>query len=143
MNEEQGCLVAHAQESLKKLNDWADLLALPELLQKIKQVLNLEAILYLQENGVAKFANVKKLIGLGQEYCIARQGTLASWLEHVADLRKAQARETAANLPAKDAVQIMTIHKSKGLEFPVVFFLLCHIIELDILSCLILKIHMR
>ena len=81
----------------------------------------MEAVLLLQENGVAKYANVKKLIGLAQEHCVAKQGTLTSWLEYVAALRKAQARETAANVHAADAVTIMTIHKSKGLEFDTVY----------------------
>lgn len=117
----QADLVKAARKRLSYLRDVAALLALPELLEKIMQVLRLEAVLYMQENGIAKFANVKKLVGLAQEHCASKQGTLTSWLEYVAALRKAQARETAANLHAADAVTIMTIHKSKGLEFDTVY----------------------
>ena len=117
----QVLLVEEARRKLSYLREVASLLALPDLLEKIMQVLHLEAVLYMQENGVAKCANVKKLIGLAQEYCAAKQGTLTSWLEYVAALRKAQARETAANVHAADAVTIMTIHKSKGLEFDTVY----------------------
>ena len=116
-----GKLLESAKEKLAYLREAASLLALPELLEKIMQVLRLEVVLYMQENGVAKFANVKKLISLAQEHCASKQGTLASWLEYVAALRKAQARETAANLHVADAVTIMTIHKSKGLEFDTVY----------------------
>ena len=116
-----GKLLESAKEKLAYLREAASLLALPELLEKIMQVLRLEVVLYMQENGVAKFANVKKLVGLAQEHCASKQGTLTSWLEYVAALRKAQARETAANLHVADAVTIMTIHKSKGLEFNTVY----------------------
>ena len=116
-----GKLLESAKEKLAYLREVASLLALPELLERIMQVLRLEVVLYMQENGVAKFANVKKLIGLAQEHCASKQGTLTSWLEYVAALRKAQARETAANLHVADAVTIMTIHKSKGLEFDTVY----------------------
>ena len=114
-------LVEEARRKLSYLREVASLLALPDLLEKIMQVLHLEAVLLLQENGVAKYANVKKLIGLAQEHCATKLGTLTSWLEYVAALRKAQARETAANVHAADAVTIMTIHKSKGLEFDTVY----------------------
>ena len=113
--------VKYAQETLGYLRECATVLALPDLLQKIMQTLNLEAVLYLQENGAAKLANVKKLLRLAQEYCSVKQGSLTSWLEYVDALRKAQARETAANLNVADAVTIMTIHKSKGLEFDTVY----------------------
>lgn len=121
MPKEHHLLVLYAQKRLGRLREWAKVLALPELLQKIMQVLNLQAVLYLQDNGVAKLANVKKLIRLAQEHCSNKQGSLATWLEYVDALRKAQARETAANVHAEDAVTIMTIHKSKGLEFSTVF----------------------
>lgn len=121
LKDENQELMKYAQVTLENLRNEAMLLALPELLQKIMCTLNLDAVLYLQDNGAAKQANVKKLLGLAQEYCTAKQGTLASWLEQIANLRKAEARETAANLPVADAVTIMTIHKSKGLEFDIVY----------------------
>ncbi len=118
---EQGFKIKYAQENLAHLRQVAALVALPELMQEIVERLRLEAVLYLQVNGAAMLANVKKLVRLAQEYSAAKQGTLTSWLEHIADLRKAEARETAANLPAADAVTIMTIHKSKGLEYDTVY----------------------
>lgn len=121
VNKEQALLIANAQNKLLALYNSASFLALPELLERVMQQLNLEAILSLQDNGTAKLANVKKLLSLAQEYCSAKQESLASWLEYVAALRQANARETAANVQAEDAVEIMTIHKSKGLEFENVY----------------------
>ena len=96
-------------------------MALPELWQRIWQALAVDAVLSIQEHGANKLANVQKLCQLSLEYSMQNQGTLTDWLDYVQRLRSAEARETTANLDAADAVQIMTIHKSKGLEFGTVF----------------------
>ena len=63
--------------------------------------------------------SVEYLLELIKQYCIGKNHDLHRfidwWKEHKHKLSAA-----AANNP--DAVQIMTIHKSKGLEFPVVIF---------------------
>lgn len=122
--EEQQRLARRSAEILKELRQCAASLALPELLEEVRQRLNIDAVLSLQQGGAAKLANAQKLWQLASEYSASHQGTegtLAGWLEYVEQLRMQKARETAANLNASDAVTIMTIHKSKGLEFPVVF----------------------
>lgn len=122
--EEQQRLASRSAEILKDLRQCAASLALPELLEEVRQRLNIDAVLSLQQGGAAKLANAQKLWRLASEYSASHQGTegtLAGWLEYVEQLRMQKARETAANLNASDAVTIMTIHKSKGLEFPVVF----------------------
>ena len=45
---------------------------------------------------------------------------LAEWLQNVNDLRASSSKEPAATVQADDALQIMTIHNSKGLEFDLV-----------------------
>lgn len=117
----QGQLVLRAAKLLRELRAYAALAALPELWQKLWQVLAVDAVLSLQQHGAAKLANALKLRQLAEEYCAVRQGTLSDWLDYVERVRKAQARETAANVENTDAVQIMTMHKSKGLEFKTVF----------------------
>ena len=121
LSKERRMLLSNCKKVLQELRNAAELEALPDLLEHIAQAFDIEALHYLQENGAAKLANVKKFIRLANEYCSAKQGTLTTWLEYVDALRKAQARETAANLYAEDAVTIMTIHKSKGLEFSTVY----------------------
>lgn len=119
--EEQCSLVSRAAKILQTLRKQATLLALPELWQGVWDELTVDAVLSLQEHGANKLANVKKLRQLALEYSMQRNATLADWLDYVKRLRGAKARETTANLDAADAVQIMTIHKSKGLEFGTVF----------------------
>lgn len=117
---EQGRLLARAAQCLRELRSAAALLALPELWQRLWSTLSVDAVLSRQERGASKLANGKKLRQLAEEYSATRQGTLSDWLAYVERVRKAEARETAANLDAADAVQVLTIHKSKGLEFKTV-----------------------
>lgn len=118
---EQGALVQRAAQVLQTLRSVAQLAALPELWQQLWQLLAVDAVLPLQEHGAAKLANAQKLRRLAQEYCAAQRASLGAWLEYTQRVRAAEARETAANLNNAAAVSIMTIHKSKGLEFKAVF----------------------
>ena len=107
---------------LQKLRQCAAVMPLPELLHDIVERLQLEPLLAAQEFGMEKLANLKKLVALAEAFTIEKHGTLADYLLHLQQLRAAGAREAAAaDMAGSAAVTIMTIHKSKGLEFPVVF----------------------
>lgn len=125
-SKEQQTLISRAAQKLALLRMEASLLALPELWQLLWRELSVDAVLSLQEHGPNKLANAQKLGSLAQDYCVHQGGTLSQWLEYVRRLRAAEARETAANLGSTDAVKIMTIHKSKGLEFSTVFLPFLH-----------------
>lgn len=113
-------LAMHAAERLHSLRQAAALMALPELFAQLWDELKPEFVLSQQENGPSKLANVKKLRRLAQQYCQTKQASLAEWLQNVKDLRASSSKEPAATVQADDALQIMTIHNSKGLEFDLV-----------------------
>ena len=117
---EQQALAMHAAERLSSLRQAAALMALPELFAQLWDELKPEFVLSQQENGPSKLANVKKLRRLAQQYCQTKQASLAEWLQNVKDLRASSSKEPAATVQADDALQIMTIHNSKGLEFDLV-----------------------
>lgn len=117
---EQQALAIHAAERLRSLRQAAALMALPELFAQLWDELKPEFVLSQQENGPSKLANVKKLRRLAQQYCQTKQASLAEWLQNVKDLRASSSKEPAATVQADDALQIMTIHNSKGLEFDLV-----------------------
>lgn len=117
---EQQALVVHAAERLRSLRQAAALMALPELFAQLWDELKPEFVLSQQENGPSKLANIKKLRRLAQQYCQTKQASLAEWLQNVKDLRASSSKEPAATVQADDALQIMTIHNSKGLEFDLV-----------------------
>lgn len=117
---EQQALAMHAAERLHSLRQASALMALPELFAQLWDELKPEFVLSQQENGPSKLANVKKLRRLAQQYCQTKQASLAEWLQNVKDLRASSSKEPAATVQADDALQIMTIHNSKGLEFDLV-----------------------
>ncbi len=107
---------------LKQLRQAATIMPLPELLREIVSCLQLQPLLAAQEFGMERLANVKKMIALAEAFATEKHGTLADYLLRLQQLRQASAREAAAADQTDNvAVTIMTIHKSKGLEFPVVF----------------------
>lgn len=117
---EQQALAVQAAERLRSLRQAAALMALPELFAQLWDELKPEFVLSQQENGPSKLANIKKLRRLAQQYCQTKQASLAEWLQNVKDLRASSSKEPAATVQADDALQIMTIHNSKGLEFDLV-----------------------
>ena len=98
----------------------ASVCGLPELWQAVEAELQPDVVLARQEDGEQKLANVRKLRQLALQFAAVQNASLGEWLAYTDRLRRQEVRETAANLPAGDAVTIMTVHASKGLEFKTV-----------------------
>jgi len=74
--------------------------------------------------GAARQANLHLLVSRARAFMSAQGGSLAAFLRYAERLR-AGGDSMSANAigESEDVVRIMTTHKSKGLEFPVVFVL--------------------
>ena len=72
--------------------------------------------------GDRRMANVRKLMRMAREYEAEEGRDLRGFIDFVAERDLIQEREGEAPLEAEelDAVRIMTVHRAKGLEFPVV-----------------------
>ena len=72
--------------------------------------------------GDRRMANVRKLMRMAREYEAEEGRDLRGFIDFVAERDLIQEREGQAPLEAEelDAVRLMTIHRAKGLEFPVV-----------------------
>jgi len=72
--------------------------------------------------GDRRMANVRKLMRMAREYEAEEGRDLRSFIDFVAERDLVQEQEGQAPLEAEDldAVRVMTIHRAKGLEFPVV-----------------------
>lgn len=71
-------------------------------------------------------ANADKFLRLLRDLHDAAPGDLAGHLEHIDDLRRRGAEPNAPELEFADAVQVLSIHSAKGLEFPVVVLAAMH-----------------
>jgi ATP-dependent helicase/nuclease subunit A len=72
--------------------------------------------------GTRRMANVRKLMRMAREYEADEGRDLRGFIDAVAERDVIHAREGEAPLEAEalDAVRMMTVHRAKGLEFPVV-----------------------
>ncbi|MFN2616300.1 MAG: UvrD-helicase domain-containing protein [Thermoleophilaceae bacterium] len=72
--------------------------------------------------GERRMANVRKLMRMAREYEADEGRDLRGFIDFVAERDLIQEREGEAPLEAEelDAVRLMTVHRAKGLEFPVV-----------------------
>ncbi|MEI7728420.1 MAG: helicase-exonuclease AddAB subunit AddA [Verrucomicrobiota bacterium] len=73
-----------------------------------------------QDRGEQRHANVQRLLALIRQFDPLQRQGLFRFLEHVQALSEAEVNTEPASIKATDAVRLMSIHQSKGLEFPVV-----------------------
>jgi ATP-dependent exoDNAse (exonuclease V) beta subunit len=107
----------------RRLRSEQDATPIDRLLVRVLGETGYEAWLWEQPGGAHRVANVRKLLALARRFQAAGLVTLSSFLDRVEGLRREEAREADARPPeqSSDAVQVMTIHAAKGLEFPAVF----------------------
>ncbi|MFZ5909985.1 MAG: UvrD-helicase domain-containing protein [Chloroflexota bacterium] len=89
------------------------------VLKRLLDLTHYRAILASHPNGARMIRNVEKLLADAHR---SRLVSLADFLAYVQTLRDVGLREgeAPADASASGAVQLMTIHKAKGLEFPLV-----------------------
>lgn len=110
------------RDKLEALRKLADQGSLPELFDAIQEAFALEPTLLRQKGGREKLANYRKLRAMAVNDAMEKGSTARDFLARLNLMRQLAARESAANQEDDpEAVKIMTIHKSKGLEFPAVF----------------------
>jgi ATP-dependent helicase/nuclease subunit A len=111
-------VLARLRGAVPRWLSWVDRMAPSELLGRV-----LEESGYAYEMRGAGYAqareNLKKLRAMVRRFENRGYATLSRVAEHLDEL--AVGDESNAALDARDAVSLMTVHASKGLEFPIVF----------------------
>jgi ATP-dependent helicase/nuclease subunit A len=74
-------------------------------------------------DGPQRQANIEELLGVSRAYCAEEGRDVAGFTAFVRAMEREEAGPDSPSVPAEDGdvVRVMTVHKSKGLEFPVVF----------------------
>lgn len=111
---------------LEKLNKWkeqSEYLPLDELIWQIYLDTGYYHYVGLLPNGEMRQANLKTLFEKAKQYETASFKGLFHFIQFVEKLKKQNGDLSSAKLIGESAnvIRIMSIHKSKGLEFPVVF----------------------
>ena len=114
--------VHEALETLARLRQRAARASVAELLREAIDDTGYDAALLGEFLGERKLANLRKLIDMARGFDQAGLFSLADFARHLQEAVTEEPRESlAATHPeSSNVVRVMTIHQSKGLEFPVV-----------------------
>ena len=111
-----------------KYEDWRGrlrYLTIADLLEKVIDETGYEDCLYALPFPEQKLKNIRRFISLIRTFDPSGSQSIPLFLKYIKDIRENNSSDyTSANsATGSNAVQIRTVHKSKGLEYPIVFLL--------------------
>ncbi len=108
---------------LQRFAVWRELsrqVSLSQCLETALRDSHYEAVIAAGERGAERAANIRKFIATVRQYDPYQRQGLFRFLKFVDALEAAEQDIEPAPAQSQDAVRLMSIHQSKGLEFPVV-----------------------
>jgi len=122
LESDQAERVNFARQTLARLRAEKDRLPIAELIQHALALTGYDATLVAEFMGERKLANLRKLVDLARSFDSSGIFTLDDYITELSESVAAMPKEAMAATEAEksDVVRLMTIHQSKGLEFPVV-----------------------
>jgi ATP-dependent helicase/nuclease subunit A len=123
LDETERQLLRRARKVIDKLRSVRDRVRIPELIGRFLDMTGYPALLLTDPvNGVQRYANIRKLMDLARDFSSRPFFGLSDFIDYVEELKTKEAREAESPVDEedRDTVRILTIHRAKGLEFPVV-----------------------
>lgn len=108
---------------LDQYQRWRELIRHSSLTHCLETALNethYEALLLAEKRGAAQVANVRRLVEMARRFDPFQREGLYRFLQFIGEQEEAEVNHQPAEVTQQNAVRLMTIHASKGLEFPVV-----------------------
>ncbi|HUT90211.1 MAG TPA: UvrD-helicase domain-containing protein [Thermoguttaceae bacterium] len=114
--------VEFARDTLADLRAMKDRVPIAELVDEALARTGYDAVLLAEFLGERKLANLRKLVDQARSFDRSGIFSLSDFITRLAEFVARQPDEplAATHPEASDVVRLMTIHQSKGLEFPVV-----------------------
>ncbi len=120
--EQQYVMTNNAIQILCRLLDSFSILPINEVIQRIINETNWHSVIQNLNNHDQILANVDELLDYARDYINVGFRTILDFIADIDYLKKYGATESDHfGSVASDAVKLLTIHSSKGLEFPVVY----------------------
>ena len=106
-------------ETLDQLRLDARIMSISQLIDRIFMLTDADAIYQSMNDGSLRMENLRNFCTLASGYSSVSQGSLEGFLDYLQII--SEEGYQVPGVVSSDSVKIMSIHKSKGLEFPVVF----------------------
>lgn len=122
----EGELRVALRRAFERLEDWRRAsreLELPDLLRRMLRDSGYDLFVRGLRGGAHRAATLDALIELADRFAAAGQRGPAEFSEYLESLAAIDSEPSVGVAPQADAVRVMTIHASKGLEFPFTFLL--------------------
>jgi len=108
--------------TLRTLREAAQIMSVRRLLAYLYDTLNVPGVFGAMPNGRERRENLLAVLALAERYEESGYRGLFAFVSHLRELREGTSFTSPRPAQSADGVRIMSIHKSKGLEFPVVIF---------------------
>jgi ATP-dependent helicase/nuclease subunit A len=108
---------------LDQFNRWRRLarqVSLSRCLEAILAETHYDSWVLTQPRGALRHANVQRLLGLAQQFDQFQRQSLFRFLQFIEAQRLSETEPDVAAASQENSIRLMSIHQSKGLEFPIV-----------------------
>ncbi len=113
---------------LKILRTLSVTMDIGSLIRRVLEITSYDSVVGAMNNGDKRMLNIELLINYAENYESSGGLGLSGFIRYLDKIRKSKEKVAGANEVSENdnVVRIMTIHGSKGLEFPVVFLANCN-----------------